>query len=60
MHWLNQDGRVNAFYSTPSIYTSAKLEAGRSYTAKMLDDFMPYADYKHNYWQVSQRQHNRA
>ena len=48
---------MNAFYSTPSIYTSAKLEAGRSYTAKMLDDFMPYADYKHNYWQVSQRQH---
>ena len=50
VHWLNQDGRVNAFYSTPSIYTSAKLEAGKSYTAKARDDFMPYADYKHNYW----------
>ena len=50
VHWLNQDGRVNAFYSTPSIYTSAKLEAGKSYTSKVADDFMPYADYKHNYW----------
>ena len=50
VHWLNQDGRVNAFYSTPSIYTAAKLETGKSYTAKIQDDFMPYADYKHNYW----------
>ena len=47
VHWLNQDGRVNAFYSTPSIYTAAKLETGKSYTAKVQDDFMPYADYKH-------------
>ena len=50
VHWLNQDGRVNAFYSTPSIYTAAKLETGKSYTAKVQDDFMPYADFKHNYW----------
>ena len=38
-----------AFYSTPSIYTDAKLESGKSYTLKG-EDFMPYADGKHNYW----------
>lgn len=42
IHWLNQDGRVNAFYSTPSIYAAAKLETGKTYTLKT-DDFMPYA-----------------
>lgn len=41
---------MNAFYSTPSIYTDAKLEAGKSYTIKANEDFMNYADGKHNYW----------
>lgn len=40
IHFLNLDGRVNAFYSTPSIYAAAKLEAGRTYTRKT-DDFFP-------------------
>jgi len=49
IHWLNQDGRVNAFYSTPSIYTAAKLENGKSYTVRTGDMF-PYADGPHAYW----------
>jgi Glycosyl hydrolases family 38 C-terminal domain/Alpha mannosidase middle domain/Glycosyl hydrolases family 38 C-terminal beta sandwich domain len=49
IHWLNQDGRVNAFYSTPSIYTDAKLSSGKSYTLKT-DDYMNYADGPHAYW----------
>lgn len=38
IHYLNLDGRVNAFYSTPSIYTDAKLSVGKAYTLKT-DDF---------------------
>ena len=40
IHFLNLDGRVNAFYSTPAIYAAAKLETGRTYTQKT-DDFFP-------------------
>jgi alpha-mannosidase len=43
IHWLNQDGRVNAFYSSPSLYTDAKLENGKSYSIKANEDFMNYA-----------------
>ena len=48
IHYLNLDGRVRAFYSTPSLYADAKLEAGRSYTKKTAD-FMPYAIFPHGY-----------
>lgn len=35
-----QDGRVNAFYSTPSIYTDAKNAADEEWPVK-IDDFFP-------------------
>lgn len=36
----SQDGRVNAFYSTPSIYTDAKYAANEEWPLKF-DDFFP-------------------
>ena len=48
IHYLNLDGRVNAFYSTPSAYAAAKLEAGRAYTKKTAD-FFPYDFFRHGY-----------
>ncbi|MCO5552105.1 hypothetical protein L7F22_005615 [Adiantum nelumboides] len=44
-----EDGRVNAFYSTPSIYTDEKFAANESWPLKQ-DDFFPYADCPHCYW----------
>ncbi|GER32439.1 alpha-mannosidase [Striga asiatica] len=49
-----QDGRVNALYSTPSIYTDAKYKLNDSWPLK-IDDFFPYlciryADTKNAYW----------
>jgi hypothetical protein len=49
IHYLNADGRVNAFYSTPSIYTRAKLQAGKTYSLDTYDE-MPYSDSDHSYW----------
>eukprot|EP01138_Halocafeteria_seosinensis_P006677 gb/GECG01006825.1/.p1 GENE.gb/GECG01006825.1/~~gb/GECG01006825.1/.p1 ORF type:complete len:1010 (+),score=105.95 gb/GECG01006825.1/:1-3030(+) len=49
IHYVNQDGRVNAFYSTPSIYTEAKNKQNRSWTLKT-DDFFPYADNTFAVW----------
>ncbi|KAK6127824.1 hypothetical protein DH2020_038426 [Rehmannia glutinosa] len=46
---LSQDGRVNAFYSTPSIYTDAKYALNESWPLK-LDDYFPYADRINAYW----------
>ncbi|KAM7472128.1 hypothetical protein LguiA_010311 [Lonicera macranthoides] len=46
---LSQDGRVNALYSTPSIYTNAKHAANESWPLKM-DDFFPYADAVNRYF----------
>ena len=37
---LSQDGRVNALYSTPSIYTDAKYAANESWPLKA-DDYFP-------------------
>jgi alpha-mannosidase len=34
IHYVNKDGRVNAFYSTPSIYTEAKNKQNRSWSLK--------------------------
>ncbi|KAL6494431.1 hypothetical protein OROGR_031231 [Orobanche gracilis] len=43
------DGRVNAFYSTPSIYTDAKYASNESWPLKT-DDYFPYADRLNAYW----------
>jgi hypothetical protein len=48
--YVNKDGTVHAFYSTPSIYTKAKLNTpGVSYSLKT-DDFFPYSDWINAYW----------
>ncbi|GFS34385.1 glycosyl hydrolase family 38 protein [Actinidia rufa] len=44
-----QDGRVNALYSTPSIYTDLKNAAGELWPLKT-GDFFPYADRENAYW----------
>ncbi|KAF3955297.1 hypothetical protein CMV_019472 [Castanea mollissima] len=46
---VSQDGRVNALYSTPSIYTDAKYATKESWPIKT-DDFFPYADRVNAYW----------
>ncbi|GJY15527.1 glycosyl hydrolase family 38 protein [Tanacetum coccineum] len=46
---MAQDGRVNALYSTPSIYTDAKNAANETWPLKT-DDFFPYADKANTYW----------
>ncbi|XP_023550350.1 probable alpha-mannosidase At5g13980 isoform X1 [Cucurbita pepo subsp. pepo] len=49
IHYVNKDGRVNALYSTPSVYTSAKFATNSSWPVKT-DDFFPYADRENAYW----------
>ncbi|KAM1014842.1 hypothetical protein ACFX14_044776 [Malus domestica] len=49
IHYVNKDGRVNALYSTPSIYTDAKYATNESWPIKT-DDFFPYADRTNAYW----------
>ncbi|KAJ4714169.1 Alpha-mannosidase [Melia azedarach] len=49
IHHVNKDGRVNALYSTPSLYTDAKNAANGSWPLKTLDYF-PYADRPNAYW----------
>ncbi|XVF15938.1 hypothetical protein REPUB_Repub09cG0198800 [Reevesia pubescens] len=49
IHYVNKDGRVNALYSTPSIYTDAKNAANESWPLKT-DDYFPYADSQNAYW----------
>ncbi|KAJ7516921.1 hypothetical protein O6H91_21G004600 [Diphasiastrum complanatum] len=49
IHYVNKDGRVNAFYSTPSIYVDANHAENIPWPLK-LDDFFPYADRPHCYW----------
>ncbi|CAN1243886.1 Probable alpha-mannosidase At5g13980 [Linum perenne] len=44
-----QDGRVNALYSTPSIYTDAKHSAKETWPLKT-EDFFPYADRANGFW----------
>ncbi|KAM7276233.1 hypothetical protein ACFE04_018099 [Oxalis oulophora] len=44
-----EDGRANALYSTPSIYTDAKYAANEAWPLKT-DDFFPYADDVNAYW----------
>ncbi|CAD6253773.1 unnamed protein product [Miscanthus lutarioriparius] len=49
IHYVNKDGRVNALYSTPSIYTDAKYAANERWPLKT-NDFFPYADNPNAYW----------
>lgn len=49
IHYVNIDGRVNALYSTPSIYTDAKHATEKAWPIKT-EDFFPYADRAHGYW----------
>ncbi|OMO99297.1 hypothetical protein COLO4_13373 [Corchorus olitorius] len=49
IHYVNQDGRINALYSSPSIYTDAKYAANEQWPLKT-DDFFPYADKVNTYW----------
>ncbi|XP_065866110.1 alpha-mannosidase At3g26720-like isoform X1 [Euphorbia lathyris] len=49
IHYVNQDGRVNVLYSTPSIYTDAKYAADEQWPLKT-EDFFPYADHPNAYW----------
>ncbi|XP_039159660.1 alpha-mannosidase [Eucalyptus grandis] len=49
VHYVNKDGRVNALYSTPSIYVDAKNAENGSWPLKT-DDYFPYADSKDAYW----------
>ncbi|KDP41855.1 hypothetical protein JCGZ_26873 [Jatropha curcas] len=49
IHYVNIDGRVNALYSTPSIYTDAKHATNESWPAKT-EDYFPYADRANAYW----------
>ncbi|KAJ8644238.1 hypothetical protein MRB53_005986 [Persea americana] len=49
IHYVNEDGRVNALYSTPSIYTDAKYAANESWPLKT-DDFFPYAERVNAYY----------
>ncbi|KAI4375413.1 hypothetical protein MLD38_013285 [Melastoma candidum] len=49
IHYVNMDGRVNALYSTPSMYTDAKNAANEQWPVKT-DDFFPYADHPNAYW----------
>ncbi|XP_066379439.1 probable alpha-mannosidase At5g13980 [Miscanthus floridulus] len=49
IHYVNKDGRVNALYSTPSIYTDAKYAANEQWPLKT-NDFFPYADNPNAYW----------
>lgn len=49
IHYVNKDGRVNALYSTPSIYTDAQHATNEQWPLKS-DDFFPYADKPNAYW----------
>ncbi|CAM9883542.1 unnamed protein product, partial [Hapterophycus canaliculatus] len=40
---VNKEGRVNAFFSTPQLYTDAKHASELEFSVKK-DDFFPYAD----------------
>ncbi|KAL8111174.1 hypothetical protein AgCh_026780 [Apium graveolens] len=49
IHYVNLDGRVNALYSTPSLYTDAKNTVNSSWPLKQ-NDYFPYADGANAYW----------
>ncbi|OQR96352.1 lysosomal alpha-mannosidase [Thraustotheca clavata] len=50
IHYANQEGRVNVFYSTLGHYTDLKLADKSLQWAVKTDDFFPYADRAYAYW----------
>ena len=46
---VNADGRVEAKYSTPSIYLAAKASENLTFPLKQ-DDLFPYSSAPHEYW----------
>ncbi|KAG9442661.1 hypothetical protein H6P81_018515 [Aristolochia fimbriata] len=49
IHYVNKDGQINVFYSTPSTYTDAKYVANETWPLKT-EDYFPYADSPNAYW----------
>eukprot|EP00756_Hemistasia_phaeocysticola_P031347 Hpha_TRINITY_DN16347_c1_g2::TRINITY_DN16347_c1_g2_i3::g.62366::m.62366 len=49
IHYINMNGTVNAFYSTPTRYVEEKRKAGLVWEVRR-DDIFPLADAPHNYW----------
>ena len=49
VHYINQNGSVNAFYSTPTFYVEQKKKAGVSWEVRR-DDIFPLGDAAHHYW----------
>jgi len=49
IHYVNLNGSVNLFYSTPSLYVDQKKKAANTWE-KRYDDVFPLADDAHNYW----------
>lgn len=49
IHYVNQDGRVNLMYSTPSTFVAAKAAYNQSWPVTVGDSF-PYMDCKGCYW----------
>jgi hypothetical protein len=50
IHYVNMDGRVNVFYSSPAEYVEAKASYADVAWPVKTDDFFPYADCPHCYW----------
>jgi len=50
IHYLKQNGTINAFYSTPSLYVDAKKKDTSVTWEVRQDDIFPLADNAHHYW----------
>ena len=50
MHYANLNGTVNAFYSTPTLYTEWKNKNTSVVYEVRKDDIFPLADAAHDYW----------
>ncbi|OQR99199.1 lysosomal alpha-mannosidase [Achlya hypogyna] len=50
IHYVNQEGRLNVFYSTLGAYTDLKLQDKTQVWSVKTDDFFPYADNENAYW----------
>ena len=49
IHYINKNGTVNAFYSTPTKYVEEKQKANLTWEIRQ-DDIFPLADASHHYW----------
>ena len=52
IHYVNLDGRIRMFYSTPSDYVKAKMESSTfsEWETRKYVDLFPLADGPHEYW----------